>query len=70
MRNAGDVARTTHDMKKYMLFCYDQYYPTGGMGDFVASFDSLEDAILRAKARGDDYREIYDRDTLQEVWSA
>lgn len=57
-------------MKKYMLFCYDQYYPTGGMGDFVASFDSLEDAILKAKERGDDYREIYDRDTLQEVWSA
>jgi hypothetical protein len=57
-------------MKKYILFCFDQYYPAGGIGDYAGSWDNLADAIAEAEKRGDDYREIYDRDTLKEVWSA
>jgi hypothetical protein len=30
-------------MKRYMVFAYDQYYPSGGMNDFKGDFDSLED---------------------------
>jgi hypothetical protein len=31
-------------MKPYMLFAGDWYYPSGGVGDFVNSFDSVEAA--------------------------
>ena len=29
-------------MRRYLLFCGDNYYPMGGMKDFVGSFDSIE----------------------------
>jgi len=32
-------------MKRYWLFAGDNYYPTGGMGDFIGSYDSVDDAI-------------------------
>ena len=32
-------------MKRFLLFGYDDYYPTGGMDDFVNSFDSLEECV-------------------------
>ena len=57
-------------MKKYMLFCFATYYPGGGMSDYVGSWDTLPEAITEAQKRRDDYREIYDRDTLEKVWSA
>lgn len=31
-------------MKQYLLFAGDNYYPSGGWGDFIKSFESLEDA--------------------------
>ncbi|HUV85208.1 MAG TPA: hypothetical protein VMV86_05815 [Methanosarcinales archaeon] len=30
-------------LKRYLLFAYDDYYPSGGMNDFVSSFDSLDE---------------------------
>lgn len=30
-------------MKRYWLFQYDNYYPRGGMNDFINSFDSIKD---------------------------
>ena len=57
-------------MKKYMLFCFATYYPGGGMSDYVGSWDTLPEAITEAQKRRDDYREIYDRDTLGKVWYA
>lgn len=32
-------------MKRYMVFAYDQCYPSGGMNDFNGDFDSLEDEL-------------------------
>lgn len=32
-------------MKKYMLFCFPTYTAGGGFGDFIGSFDSLQEAI-------------------------
>jgi hypothetical protein len=37
-------------MKKILVFVGMQYYPTGGMGDFFESFDSVteaKDALLK-----------------------
>lgn len=32
-------------MKKYLAFYGSNYYPSGGMDDFIGDFDSKEDAI-------------------------
>ena len=42
-------------MKRYLLFAGDDFYPSGGMGDFIADFDSLE----KARAAEDEwYRKV------------
>jgi len=30
--------------KRFLLFGIDQYYPSGGFGDFVADFDDKDEA--------------------------
>jgi hypothetical protein len=51
-------------MKRYWLFQFDQYYPQGGMNDFVESFDSLEEALVHYKKLKNhfkgDYYHIFD----------
>lgn len=46
-------------MKRYWLFLGEDYYPGGGMHDFIDSFSSVEDATAAAKsqikASGGDY---------------
>ncbi len=32
-------------MKRYLLFCCFDYYPSGGWRDFVGSYDSVELAL-------------------------
>jgi hypothetical protein len=55
--------------KKYILFQYDQYYPSGGLGDIRGSFDTLEEAKEYAVKHRHDYNDVVDRDTWEEVWS-
>lgn len=31
-------------MKNFLLFGYNEYYPWGGMRDFIKDFDSIEEA--------------------------
>lgn len=40
-------------MKRYLLFAGANYYPRGGMEDFVAGFDGLDGAIARGRAETD-----------------
>jgi len=47
--------------KRYLVFKYDNYYPSGGMNDLVASFDDEQEAIAFAKSGNWDYFDIYDR---------
>jgi hypothetical protein len=49
--------------KKYIVFAYEQYYPSGGMGDIVGSFDTIEEA--RERGSDNDYCDIVDRDTWE-----
>ena len=45
-------------MKRYLAFFGDNYYPDGGMGDFLSDHDSLgvaENAILDEFNKKDDY---------------
>jgi hypothetical protein len=31
-------------MKRFLLFQYDYFHPSGGMGDYAGQFDTLEEA--------------------------
>lgn len=31
--------------KRFLLFCHDTYYPSGGMSDARGSYDTLEEAM-------------------------
>lgn len=39
-------------MKRYLVFCYDRYYPWGGIEDFITSYDTLEEAKAHQKQEG------------------
>jgi hypothetical protein len=32
------------DVKRYVVFGYEEYYPAGGWGDFKGSYETLEEA--------------------------
>jgi len=60
--------------KRFLLFCCNQYYPSGGWSDLFGSFDTLDEAIEAFKPRTWDYGEIVDletgeRRTLPNDWS-
>ena len=59
--------------RKYILFQYDQDYPTGGLNDIHNSFDTLNEAIEQVKKDADylpsDFNEVVDRDTWKIVWA-
>lgn len=58
-------------MKQYLLFGFDQYYPSGGWNDFLDSFDSVEEATMDCHKYGDhEYYQIVDSQTGDVVWSA
>lgn len=44
---------------RYLLFCFDDCYPSGGMSDCVASFDSRDHAIAEYKKRECEYDNCY-----------
>lgn len=60
--------------KRYLVMMDEQYYPAAGTGSVVASFDSLDEAIAKAKTRSHgeylsaDYVEIFDCDKRKVVW--
>lgn len=45
-------------MQRYMLFGYDEFYPAGGLGDIIGSFDTaaeIEEAIEAQLYKLDQY---------------
>lgn len=53
-------------MKRYLLFCFDGYYPVGGWNDFRGSYDTLQEAVEK---RSFDYYHVIDSTTGTEVAS-
>ena len=51
------------ERKRYMLFCYDQYYPLGAAGDFAGMYDSQNEAEEAGKSDRANYFDILDLDT-------
>ena len=56
--------------KRYLVFCFYDYYPGGGIGDVKDSFDDLPEAIAYCKDQSYDYRYVYDRIKGEEVYDA
>lgn len=53
-------------MKRYALFAYDTYYPSGGWHDFLKSYASIEDALTVAKAEWAEHQRNFHIVDLQE----
>ena len=54
-------------MKKYMLFGGDQYYPLGGMSDFIDSYDDTEKLLEHVRSEQFDWWHVLDRRTMEFV---
>lgn len=48
-------------MKRFLAFAYESYYPSGGKGDFIGDFDTLE-AVSSQKA-SNDFLDVLDTST-------
>lgn len=59
-------------MKRYWLFAGHNYYPSGGMEDFVGDFDSLKDAkhsvLPEIKRSAYHWAHVFDTETREIVW--
>jgi hypothetical protein len=47
-------------MKRYLVFTYQTYYPSGGMEDFLCSIDSLDELDKILKESEFDMFQVYD----------
>lgn len=47
--------------KRFMVFTYDNYYPSGGLCDCCESFDKIEDAFELLNRNVYDHIEVFDR---------
>jgi hypothetical protein len=46
-------------MKRYLLFTFGTYYPSGGWRDFAASFDTIEAAMGQESVQVCDHYQNY-----------
>jgi len=56
-------------MKRFLLFAYDDYYPSGGWSDYEGSFDTAEEAMAHKTRYDTDNAEVVDAETERVVWS-
>lgn len=47
--------------KRYLVFTYDDFYPSGGMTDLKESFDDIDEALEFIKNQKYVNAELYDR---------
>ncbi len=54
-------------MKRYLLFRGRDYYPSGGIDDLVADFDTLDESVTACRKDVtkdfDDYKDMYERES-------
>lgn len=60
-------------MKRFLLFEFPEFYPSGGLSDVTAEFDSKEEAMEYVKKRNAGYAfsdsaYIFDCDTRETIW--
>lgn len=47
-------------MKRYWLFCYSNYYPYGGMNDFICDYDTVAECSKAYENQNDLNYQIFD----------
>jgi hypothetical protein len=47
-------------MKRYLVFCGDSYYPSGGMNDFAGDADTREEYLAIVALKTCDWWHVYD----------
>lgn len=52
-------------MKKFAVFAYYHYYPSGGIDDLVGAFDTLDEANDFAKSISEKWDDVYVVDLSQ-----
>lgn len=52
--------------KRYLVFAYEPYYPSGGLGDVHASYGDADEAVAKAKTLNYWFVEVWDR--IDDVW--
>lgn len=57
-------------MYRYLVFGGDIYYASGGINDFIGSYDTLDAAIEAALKKDDDWYHIFDSETKKVVDSS
>lgn len=60
MSNTEAYIPNAAPLKRYLLFCMYNYYPTGGWNDFSDSFDTLELAVEAGKCSYGDWWHVVD----------
>lgn len=56
-------------MKRYLLFAGDDYYPQGGMSDFVDSFNTPQEAYDSYAPKYNAWYQIVDYQTLEVIYN-
>jgi hypothetical protein len=57
-------------LKKYIIFGYDSYYPSGGLNDIIGQEDTLEAAIKVCKRENYNWMQIVNRDDWKICWES
>jgi hypothetical protein len=47
-------------MKRYLVFCGDSYYPSGGINDFVGDAETRDEYLAIVSTRLCDWWHVYD----------
>ena len=56
-------------MKRFLLFAFSDYYPSGGLSDVDSSHDTLKEALEEANQLSWEFMNVFDCDTRTVVWS-
>lgn len=56
-------------MKQFMAFYGRNYYPSGGMDDFIGDYDTKEDALAAINKKNEDYPPYDTDDTDDARWN-
>lgn len=54
-------------LKRYLMFAGSEYYPAGGWGDFVDSYDTIDEAKAAMSPRHHDWYGLTDSETGEEL---
>jgi hypothetical protein len=60
-------------MKRFMVFSFPEYYPSGGLSDVIGDYDTIEEA-KEAIEKGDifissDFCYVFDREIGEQVFN-